>query len=117
MGVDSAEDAPVSSEGPIPLDGSLPSDDDASGPTGRTGSREIAPPTDVLAEASAKIAGSKRPLVIVGAGAAGGILAAELARRGVSFTEFGQKVDANPQYISQIIRGHARPSAALMRSR
>ncbi|MEM9565396.1 MAG: thiamine pyrophosphate-dependent enzyme [Actinomycetota bacterium] len=47
----------------------LPSDAPAGGPDGRTGSRAIAPPADVLAAAAERIATSERPLLIVGAGA------------------------------------------------
>jgi len=47
----------------------LASDVEPSGPTGRVGSRLIAPPADVLAEALSMIAAASRPLIIVGAGA------------------------------------------------
>jgi len=47
----------------------LASDVEPSGPTGRVGSRLIAPPADVLAEALSMIATASRPLIIVGAGA------------------------------------------------
>ncbi|MBT5757638.1 MAG: thiamine pyrophosphate-binding protein, partial [Acidimicrobiaceae bacterium] len=47
----------------------LASDVEPSGPTGRVGSRLIAPPADVLAEALSMIAAASRPLTIVGAGA------------------------------------------------
>ena len=47
----------------------LASDVEPSGPTGRVGSRLIAPPADVLAEALSMIAAALRPLIIVGAGA------------------------------------------------
>ncbi|MGI9621784.1 MAG: thiamine pyrophosphate-dependent enzyme [Acidimicrobiales bacterium] len=47
----------------------LASDAKAGGPAGRTGSREITPPADVLADAIEKISSAERPLVIVGAGA------------------------------------------------
>ncbi len=47
----------------------LPSDARSAGPEGRTGAREIAPPAEVLADAVARISASKRPMVIVGAGA------------------------------------------------
>ena len=43
------------------------------GPRGRVGSREIGPPADVLREAVEMIAGSERPLIIVGAGARPGM--------------------------------------------
>ncbi len=46
-----------------------PSDADAGAPLGRVGSREIAPPAEVLDAALARIAAAERPLVIVGAGA------------------------------------------------
>ncbi len=46
-----------------------PSDTEAGAPLGRMGSREIAPPADVLDAAVARIAAAERPLVIVGAGA------------------------------------------------
>ena len=46
-----------------------PSTADAGGPEGRVGSREIAPPDDVLNEAVALIAASTKPMFIVGAGA------------------------------------------------
>ncbi len=39
------------------------------GPTGRVGSREVAPPADELRRAVDLLAGTERPLVIVGAGA------------------------------------------------
>jgi len=45
----------------------------AGGPQGRVGSREIAPPAAALAEAVELIAGSSRPLVIVGNGARAGM--------------------------------------------
>jgi len=45
----------------------------AGGPEGRTGSRETAPPAASLAEAVELIAGSERPLVIVGNGARDGM--------------------------------------------
>ena len=47
----------------------LASDVGPSGPTGRVGSRLIAPPADLLAEALSMIATASRPLIIVGAGA------------------------------------------------
>ena len=47
----------------------LASDVEPSGPTGRVGSRLIAPPADVLAEALSMIAAASRPLITVGAGA------------------------------------------------
>ncbi len=47
----------------------LPSEAPAGGPQGRTGSRQIAPPTDVLSSAAERIRTAERPLVIVGAGA------------------------------------------------
>ncbi len=47
----------------------LASDAKPSGADGRTGSREIGPPADVLAAAIDRIAGSRRPMVIVGKGA------------------------------------------------
>lgn len=47
----------------------LPSDAEAGGPDGRTGSREAAPPDDVLEAAVKRIADSEKPLFIVGAGA------------------------------------------------
>jgi transcriptional regulator with XRE-family HTH domain len=40
-------------------------------------------------------------------------IAAELAKNGLSYTQFGRIVEANPQYVSQIIRGGAEPSDAL----
>ena len=42
-------------------------------PSGRTGSREIPPPADVLEEAVAAIAAAARPIIIVGNGARDGI--------------------------------------------
>ncbi len=45
------------------------SDQEASGPDGRTGDREISPPAAVLAEAIALIAKSERPVIVVGQGA------------------------------------------------
>ena len=48
-----------------------PSDAAAGGPIGRTGSREVTPPADVLAAAADRIAAADRPLVIVGHGARG----------------------------------------------
>jgi pyruvate oxidase len=47
----------------------VPSNADAGGPAGRTASREISPPGDVLAQALSRIAEAERPMVIVGAGA------------------------------------------------
>ena len=47
----------------------LPSDTPTGGPQGRTGSRAITPPADVLAASVDKIAEAERPLIIVGAGA------------------------------------------------
>lgn len=47
----------------------LPSDVQPSGPTGRVGSRLIAPPLDTLADALSMIKDASRPLIIVGAGA------------------------------------------------
>lgn len=47
----------------------LPSDTEAGGPDGRVGSRETAPPDDVLDAAVKRIAESEKPLFIVGAGA------------------------------------------------
>jgi thiamine pyrophosphate-dependent acetolactate synthase large subunit-like protein/nitrite reductase/ring-hydroxylating ferredoxin subunit len=47
----------------------LPSDVEPSGPTGRVGSRLIAPPLDALADALSMIKDASRPLIIVGAGA------------------------------------------------
>ncbi len=47
----------------------LPSDASAGGPAGRTGLRTIAPPTEALDAAVAKLAAAERPLFIVGAGA------------------------------------------------
>ena len=47
----------------------LPCDAAAQEPTGRTGSRLIAPPADVLRDAAARIGQAERPLIIVGAGA------------------------------------------------
>ncbi len=49
----------------------LPSDEAAGGPDGRTGSRDVAPPADVLAAAVDRIASASRPLIIVGHGARG----------------------------------------------
>lgn len=46
-----------------------PSDAEAGGPSGRTGSRRIAPPAEVLADAVERIGAAERPLIIVGAGA------------------------------------------------
>ena len=46
-----------------------PSDEAAGGPVGRTGSRAIAPPADVLAQAAERLASAERPLFVVGAGA------------------------------------------------
>lgn len=46
----------------------LPSDQDAGGPSGRLGSRAIAPPDDVLAEATDRLADTERPVIVVGAG-------------------------------------------------
>jgi thiamine pyrophosphate-dependent acetolactate synthase large subunit-like protein/nitrite reductase/ring-hydroxylating ferredoxin subunit len=46
-----------------------PSDEPASGPTGRTGSREFPPPSESLDAAVQLLASAKRPLIIVGAGA------------------------------------------------
>ena len=37
----------------------------------------------------------------------------ELARNGLSYTQFGRIVEANPQYVSQIFRGGVHPSEAL----
>ena len=47
----------------------LPSDAPAGGPAGRVGSRAIAPPDDVLAEAAGRLGQTERPLFVVGAGA------------------------------------------------
>ena len=47
----------------------LASDAPAGGPAGRVGSRAIAPPDDVLAEAAARLGQTERPLFVVGAGA------------------------------------------------
>lgn len=47
----------------------LSSDVEASGPTGRVGSRLIAPPVEALADAVSMIKDASRPLIIVGAGA------------------------------------------------
>ncbi len=47
----------------------LASDAPAGGPEGRTGARAIAPPSDILAQAAAKLGQARRPLIIVGAGA------------------------------------------------
>ena len=46
-----------------------PSNQEASGPDGRTGSREITPPAAVLAEAIESIRRSQRPVIVVGQGA------------------------------------------------
>jgi len=43
----------------------------AGGPVGRVGSRAVAPPADALAEAVALLDGSRRPVLVVGAGARG----------------------------------------------
>jgi len=45
-----------------------PSDAEASGPEGRTGSRRVAPPVDLVDEAVSKIAAAERPVIIVGKG-------------------------------------------------
>jgi len=47
----------------------LPSDVEPSGPTGRVGSRLIAPPVEALTDAVSMIKDASRPLIIVGAGA------------------------------------------------
>ncbi len=47
----------------------MPSDAPVGGPDGRTGSRAIRPPADVLDEAVSAIGDAARPLVVVGAGA------------------------------------------------
>ena len=47
----------------------LPSDQAASGPEGRTGPRTSPPPPEVLGSALELLAGAKRPMIIVGAGA------------------------------------------------
>ncbi len=47
----------------------LPSDTPASGPAGRVGAREIAPPADVLEDAARALRTAERPLIIVGNGA------------------------------------------------
>ena len=46
-----------------------PSNQEPSGPDGRTGSREIAPPAAVLAEAIESLRRSRRPVMVVGQGA------------------------------------------------
>jgi len=46
----------------------LPSDQPAAGPTGRFGDRAIAPPAAVLDEAAQRLAATKRPIIVVGAG-------------------------------------------------
>ncbi len=45
------------------------SNQDASGPDGRTGSRDIAPPADVVTAAIERIRNSARPVIVVGQGA------------------------------------------------
>ena len=45
------------------------SNQEASGPDGRTGSRDIAPPVEVVAEAIERIRNSERPVIVVGQGA------------------------------------------------
>lgn len=47
----------------------LASEVDASGPSGRVGSRRIAPPAETLSEAISMVKNAERPLIIVGAGA------------------------------------------------
>ncbi|MDY7103906.1 MAG: thiamine pyrophosphate-binding protein [Actinomycetota bacterium] len=47
----------------------LPSDRSAGGPQGRIGDRAVTPPAEALAEAVELLAGSERPLFVVGAGA------------------------------------------------
>ncbi|MBD8869318.1 thiamine pyrophosphate-dependent enzyme [Nocardioides donggukensis] len=46
-----------------------PSNQQASGPDGRTGPREISPPPEVVAEAVERIRRSERPVIVVGQGA------------------------------------------------
>ncbi|GAB2756539.1 thiamine pyrophosphate-binding protein [Nocardioides salsibiostraticola] len=45
------------------------SNQESSGPKGRTGSREISPPSEVVAQAIESIRGSERPVIVVGQGA------------------------------------------------
>ena len=45
------------------------SDQGAGGPDGRTGSREISPPAEVLAQAVGRIRSAERPVIVVGKGA------------------------------------------------
>ncbi|MCB1027377.1 MAG: thiamine pyrophosphate-binding protein, partial [Microthrixaceae bacterium] len=45
------------------------SEQQASGPTGRTGSHDITPPADVVAEAVKTIGAAERPIIVVGQGA------------------------------------------------